>query len=53
MKLKLIQIRICEPCLKGEGQECHTAGCALWLHRVDLPIDEGLYEVISEELVND
>lgn len=36
--LKQIVIWICEPCLNGEGKECHTPGCALWLHRVDLPI---------------
>lgn len=29
---------ICEPCIKGDGSECHTPGCALWLHRVDLPM---------------
>ena len=48
MKLKLIQIMICEACLNGIGAECHTPGCALWIHRVDLPIDPGLYEVIEE-----
>jgi hypothetical protein len=39
IRLKLIAITICEPCLKGDGEECHTPGCALWLHAVDLPID--------------
>jgi hypothetical protein len=48
MKLKTIQIQICQPCLDGEGAECHTPGCALWLHRVDLPIDPMVYEVIQE-----
>jgi hypothetical protein len=42
-----IVIWICEACLKGEGSECHTPGCALFLHRVDLPIDELLYTVIG------
>lgn len=41
--LKQIVIWICEPCLNGEGSECHTPGCALWLHRVDLPIAPELY----------
>jgi hypothetical protein len=47
-KLKTIEITICEPCLNGEGEECHTPGCALWLHRIDLPIAPESYEVKSE-----
>lgn len=43
----LIQIRICQPCLDGVGKECHTPTCALYLHRVDLPIARELYEVIE------
>jgi hypothetical protein len=48
MKLKTIEIMICEACLDGIGEECHTAGCALWLHRVDLPIDPLVYTVKEE-----
>src|SRR5690606_34771936 len=48
IKIKRIAIWICEPCLNGEGQECHTAGCALFLHRVDLPIHPEIYEVLEE-----
>lgn len=48
MKLKKIEITICEACLEGRGKECHTPGCALFLHIVDLPIDPGMYEVIEE-----
>jgi hypothetical protein len=22
---------LCDPCLDGEGGECHTPGCMLWL----------------------
>jgi hypothetical protein len=47
MELKTIEITICEACLEGKGQECHTPGCALWLHKVDLPIDKNLYRVID------
>jgi hypothetical protein len=47
IKLKTIKITICEPCLNGEGQECHTPGCAMWLHRIDLPFDPEVYEVIE------
>lgn len=48
MKLKRITITICEPCLNGEGSECRSPGCALYLHRVDLPIDPMLYGVQEE-----
>ena len=48
MKLKRIKIIICEACLKGEGEECHTPGCAFFLHSIDLPIHPEMYEVIDE-----
>ena len=48
MKVKCVAINICEACLNGVGSECHTPGCALWLHRVDLPIDKGAYVVLEE-----
>ena len=48
MKIKRIEIDICEACLDGKGEECHTPGCALWLHRVDLPIHPEMYKVIAE-----
>lgn len=53
MKLKKVEIMICEGCLDGVGEECHTPGCALWLHRVDLPIDPETYTVKSEFNVDD
>ena len=43
----LVQLRICQACLDGTGSECHTPGCALWLHSVDLPIHRELYEIIE------
>lgn len=46
--LRDIRIQICQACLDGVGSECHTAGCALWLHKVDLPIDSNLYEVLDD-----
>jgi hypothetical protein len=52
MRVLTIEIRICESCLKGEGQECHTPGCALFLHKVDLPIMPELYRVLSSEDVD-
>lgn len=50
--LRRIAITICVPCLEGQGEECHTPGCALWLHRVDLPINRGLYDVLDEYGIN-
>ena len=48
MIIKRILLDICEACLKGEGEMCHTPGCALFLHSVDLPIDERLGVVVGE-----
>lgn len=25
---------VCQPCIDGEGSECHTPGCAFWMHDV-------------------
>lgn len=43
----LIQIRICQACLDGRGEECHTPGCALFLHKVDLPIKRDSYVLVE------
>lgn len=44
-KVKTVRIRLCEACLNGEGQECHTPGCALFLHNSPgHPIMPELYE---------
>ncbi len=48
MKVKKITICICEACLRGKGEECHTPGCALYLHKIDLPIHSYSYNVIEE-----
>lgn len=49
MKLKTIEITICEACLDGVGEECHTPGCALFIHNPPQPaIDPGLYVVLRE-----
>lgn len=31
-RVRLVQLRMCEACLLGLGSECHTPGCALWIH---------------------
>ncbi len=49
LQLITIKIQICDACLQGEGDECHTPGCALYLHHVDLPIHPESYEVLSKE----
>lgn len=34
---------ICGPCVRAEGSECHTPGCAFWLHDVPSePLNEDL-----------
>lgn len=49
MKVKKVEILLCESCLKGEGQECHTPGCALFLHNSPgHPIIPELYKVLEE-----
>ena len=47
MKLRTIVITLCQACLDGEGEECHTPGCAMFLHRVDLPFAPESYEVLA------
>lgn len=46
-KLRHVKIWLCQPCIDGEGEECHTPGCVLFLHRVDLPIHEELIEDVE------
>lgn len=49
MKIKQIKISLCEACLNGEGEECHSPGCALFLHNSPgYPITPELYTVIQE-----
>lgn len=48
MKIKVVTMHICEACLDGVGQECHTPECVMWMHSVDLPFDPRTYEVQRE-----
>lgn len=36
---ELVQIKlwVCRLCLESQGSECHTPGCAFWLHDVPKP----------------
>jgi len=37
-------IDLCDACMRAEGSECHTPGCALWLNRVpDLPLTHNVF----------
>jgi hypothetical protein len=37
--VRLVQLHLCDPCLDGTGEECHTPGCSLWMNRPpDLPL---------------
>lgn len=53
VQLKLIAIWICDLCLKGTPKECHTPGCALYLHHVDLPIHESSYKLLTQRTVTE
>ena len=49
MILKKVEIILCEACLNGLGQECHTPGCALFIHNSPgHPIMPELYKLIEE-----
>ena len=49
MKVKQVKIWICQACLDGEGEECHTPECAWFLHdSPGAPIMPELYEVLQE-----
>lgn len=47
MKVHQIQIWLCQACLDGVGSECHTPGCAMWMHSIDLPFDPDSYEILK------
>jgi len=46
-KVRYVKIRICQACIDGDCHECHTPGCALFLHSVDLPIYEELIDDVT------
>ena len=49
MLLKEVKITLCESCLMGEGNECHTPECALFLHNSPgFEIGMEMYEIIRE-----
>ena len=49
MKIKTIKIDLCELCLAGIGEECHTPDCAMFLRNSPgLPLHEEMYKVLGE-----
>lgn len=37
--LARVTLDVCQACLKGEGGECHTPGCAFWMSTApDVPL---------------
>jgi hypothetical protein len=39
LSLTTVTLVLCNACLGGEGGECHTPGCALWMNRApDVPV---------------
>ena len=47
-EIKIVQIPLCNYCLDGEGDECHTPGCALFLHNSPgHSIAKELYKIIE------
>jgi hypothetical protein len=46
--LKRVQMLLCTSCLDGIGEECHTPGCAMYLHRVDLPFPKDTYTEVAD-----
>ena len=48
--IRRVEIPICQKCLDGAGGECHTPGCAFFLHQMDtLPIIREMYIIRAIE----
>lgn len=47
--VRLVRLQLCDLCIDGQGEQCHTPGCALWLNRPpDHPIRESLSVVAAD-----
>lgn len=47
-RVRHVEMWLCEDCIKGVGEECHTPGCALFLHPVGLSIAPELLVFLDE-----
>lgn len=43
-------IWLCDPCIEGEGEMCHTPECTLCWHAVDIPIGKELLTEVPNPL---
>lgn len=47
--LNHVELTICDACLDGVGDECHTPGCALWMSRApDIPIRDKIDQQLAQ-----
>lgn len=47
-RLNIVTLTLCDACLDGDGGECHTPGCALWMVSApDVPIRERADTIIA------
>ncbi len=51
--VKRYAISLCQACIDGVGEECHTPGCALYLHSVDIPIMREMLTEIDQRTFTD
>ena len=47
-ELKRVEMLVCTACLDGIGEECHTPGCSMFLHSVDLPFPKDTYREVTD-----
>lgn len=48
--LHRVTLDICEPCIEGAGEECHTPGCAFWMMRAP---ETPFYAAMTEQEFNE
>lgn len=46
---QLSTVQLCRRCMAGEGGECHTPGCSLWMNRApDIPVSSAATVTASQ-----
>ena len=45
--VKQYKVWLCEACIEGLGVMCHSPGCALIRHKVDIPIEREVLEEVT------
>jgi hypothetical protein len=47
--VRYVRLWLCDPCLDGAGDECHSPGCALWINRApDIPLRDNPCVTITD-----